>query len=680
MRRFLASGTLILCASLALSGQAKRPLSLEDQHKLKLVSDPQCSPDGKWVAYTVGTADVKEDKRNTDVWMVSWDGKEQLQVTSSPEGETSPKWSPDGRFLAFLSGRTGTGKNKGSQVWILDRRGGEAQQVTDIKGRLSAYEWSPDAKMLALIIQETDDPTPEEGKPAPKPKPIVIDRYGFKRDGAGYLSGPHRGRIFLYNLESKKLEALNKDTFEESQAAWSPDGKWIAFVSKRETDADRNNNSEIWVSEAKAGSTPRKLTSFPGPDMGPVWSPDSKWIAYTQGSSPELSAYNMPQLAIVAIDGGPSRLLTASLDRGVTAPRFTADGKSIEFLVADDMSVYLGRVAAAGGVAERITQQGRMLMGLTRNGACAAALSATDTAPAEVHAIEGGSLRKLTHHNDALVAELELPVTEEVRFKAKDGNEAHGLLIKPVKYETGKKYPFLLRIHGGPNGQDAHGFSFEHQYFAANGYAVLAVNYRGSSGRGQDYGKAIFGDWGNKEVLDLLAGVDHVVAMEVADPDRLGVGGWSYGGILTDYLIASDTRFKAATSGAGSALQVAMYGVDQYIFQYDNEIGPPWKNPEGWMRISYPFLKADRIKTPTLFMGGEKDFNVPIAGSEQMYQALRSLGVPTELVVYPGEFHGISRPSFQTDRLKRYLDWYDKYLKPGTAAPKPEKSAPSTGQ
>lgn len=662
-------------------GQApgKRLLTIEDQHRFKQIGDPQCSPDGQWVAYTVGAADLKEDKRNTDVWMVSWDGKQHVAVTSSPEPESAPRWSPDGRYLAFLSGRPGAARNKGSQVWILDRRGGEAQQVTDIKGRLSGYEWSPDGRMLALTIQDSDDPVPEEGKPAPKPKPIVIDRYGFKRDGAGYLWGPHRSRIFLFEIASRKMEALTPDKYEESQAAWSPDGKWIAFVSKRDSEADRTNNSEIWVVEAKAGALPRKLTTFAGPDTNPVWSPDSKRIAYLQGSSPELSAYMMPRLAIVEVDGGTPRLMTAALDRAVQAPRFVPDGQAVEFLVTDDMSVYLGRVAAGGGDPERITAQGRTLNGLTRAGACLAVLQSTDNAPPEVYAVDGGALRALTHHNDALLAELEFPTTEEIRYRTKDGSEAHGILAKPVRYEQGKKYPLLLWIHGGPNGQDSHGFSFERQLFAASGYAVAAINYRGSAGRGQEYGKSIFGDWGNKEVIDLLAGVDHLVGQGIADPERLGVGGWSYGGILTDYLIASDTRFKAASSGAGSALQIAMYGVDQYIYQYDNEIGPPWKNLEGWIKISYPFLRADRIKTPTLFLGGEKDFNVPIAGSEQMYQALRSLGVAAELVVYPGENHGITRPSFQSDRLKRYLDWYGRYLRPPGAQPGSEKAAPSGG-
>jgi dipeptidyl aminopeptidase/acylaminoacyl peptidase len=198
---------------------------------------------------------------------------------------------------------------------------------------------------------------------------------------------------------------------------------------------------------------------------------------------------------------------------------------------------------------------------------------------------------------------------------------------------------------------------------AAGGYAVAAVNYRGSNGRGLDYCKVISADWGNKEVIDLHGAIDYLVKKGIADPDKLGVGGWSYGGILTDYLIASDTRFKAATSGAGTGFTLSLYGVDQYISQYNNEIGAPWKNIEGYLKISYPLLKADRIKTPTLFLSGEKDFNVPTAGSEQMYQALRTLGVPTELIVYPGQFHGITTPSYLKDRLDRYLAWYGKYLK-----------------
>jgi dipeptidyl aminopeptidase/acylaminoacyl peptidase len=241
------------------------------------------------------------------------------------------------------------------------------------------------------------------------------------------------------------------------------------------------------------------------------------------------------------------------------------------------------------------------------------------------------------------------------------------VVVRPAGSRPGVRLPLILYIHGGPNSQDAYQFSFDRELFAANGYAVLAPNYRGSNGRGSAFQKAIYADWGNKEVIDLLGAVDQAIAAGIADPERLAIGGWSYGGILTDYTIATTPRFKAAVSGAGSALQLSMYGVDQYTVQYDLELGYPWtaEGQERWMKVSYPFFKADRIKTPTLFAVGERDFNVPAVGSEQMYQALRTLGIPTQLVIYPNQFHGITTPSYRVDRLQRYLAWWDRYVKAG---------------
>jgi dipeptidyl aminopeptidase/acylaminoacyl peptidase len=655
---------------------AKRSLQLDDLYRLQEVSDPRCSPDGKWVAYAVATLDRQADKRYTSIWMVSWDGTQNVQLTynaDNTESESSPRWSPDGRYVSFVSSRAG--KTKGSQVWVLDRRGGEARQLTHIKDYgISQYEWSPDSKKLLLIMKEKEeqdsDEKPAPGAPPKSPKPVVIDRYHFKQDIEGYLSGSKRNHIYVFDVASEKLDQVTSDkTYDETNAAWSPDGTQIAFVSNHDKDPDRTENTDVFVVDAHPGATPRKLTDFPGPDSGPVsWSPNGKLIAYLKGSESKFSAYSMNRLAVVPADGGSSRVLSEKLDRGISSPAFTRNGASITFLVADDRSEYPAEVSSRGGGIERLTGGALVVSAMSSAAGHTAALGASDNAPPEVFALDGGSLRKLTKHNDSLTSQLKLGAVENISFKSHDGTEVHGLLTKPPSYEQGKKYPTLLRIHGGPNGQDGHAFTFEHQFFAANGYAVIAVNYRGSSGRGEKYGQSIFADWGNKEVADLLAGVDHVISMGVADPDRLGIGGWSYGGILTDYTIASDSRFKAAISGAGSALQLSMYGVDQYTFQYDSELGPPWRNPEGWMKVSYPFFKADRIHTPTLFMGGDKDFNVPLVGGEQMYQALRSLGVPTELIIYPGEFHGFKRPSFIRDRYERYLAWYGKYLKPANVA------------
>jgi dipeptidyl aminopeptidase/acylaminoacyl peptidase len=684
-RRRLSCLALLLtfaCTCALIAQTARRPLKLDDMTRFRNVGDPQVSPDGQSVAYVVGTTDAKEDKSNSHIWMVNIDGSNDRQITFSQDSESSPRFSPDGKYLSFTSARPG--KARGGQVWILDRRGGEATQLTELKGRLQGHEWSPDSKRLALVIGDPDPesepaPSPQPGASAtPRvPKPIVIDRYRYKQDGAGYLLSGRHTYIYLYDIATKKLERLTKSKWDESSPAWSPDGSRIAFMSNHTDDPDRDPAAQLYVVDAKAESTEKQLTpvTVRAGRSRPEWSPDGKWIAFLDGEEKKYGAYSMDHLALVASDGSsaPTRVKAAEdLDRGVSLPKFSADGKSIRVLVVDDRSVYPVKIALAGGKVERLLNPPAVISNWNFAAGQTVVTSSDDTKTNELYVWESNNkLRQLTHQNDALLAELELGVTEGVEFKSKDGTEVHGLLTYPVGYVKGTKVPLLLRIHGGPNSQDQYSFSLERQMFAANGYAVLAVNYRGSAGRGQSFSRSIFADWGNYEVQDLLAGVDHVVKMGVADPDRLGVGGWSYGGILTDYLIASDTRFKGATSGAGTAFTVAFYGTDQYIIQYDYEIGPPW-NPKAWetyVKISYPFLHADRIQTPTLFLGGERDFNVPVQGSQQMYQALRSLGIDTQLIIYPNENHGIQRPSYQRDRMERYLAWYDKHVKKSTGAP-----------
>ena len=640
--------------------QEPRSIRSSDIFRLRDVGAARISPDGAWIAYTVTTTDSARDRTDSDVWMVSWDGARTLRMTASPESEGNPRWSPDNRYLSFISGRY---ESKGGQLWLLDRAGGEAVRLTDVKGGVNEYEWSPDGKRIAIV---SHDPDPEEAKSdslkSKNPKPIVLDRFGFKRDVAGYLDRL-RDHVWIVDIASRKALQVTSGDYDDASVRWSPDGAMLAFVSEREGDPDRVNNSDIYLVEAQAGATPRKITTWAGPDAGPVWSPDGKFIAYLQGSEPQLSAYAQNTIAVAPVGGGATRLVAPTLDRDVSALSWSADGTSLRFLLGDDRAVHLASVPAGGGVVTRVLGGRRAVSSFDVSpGGRIVLNTGTAARPAEVHAYENGGLRTLTHVNDSIFAALRVATTEDVTFTNKDGLTVGGLLVKPAGFQAGKKYPLLLRIHGGPNGQDQHSFAFERELFAANGYLVLAVNYRGSSGRGQAWKKAIFADWGNKEVQDLMAGVDHVIGTGIVDTTRMGIGGWSYGGILTDYTIATTTRFKAASSGAGSALQTTMYGTDQYVYQYENELGAPWKNPKLWEKLSYPFWHADRIKTPTLFLGGEKDFNVPISGGEQMYQALKSLDVPTQMVVYPGQFHGITRPSFVKDRYDRYLAWYGKYL------------------
>ncbi len=666
------------------SQASKHAMTLDDAAKLVRVGDPKVSPDGAWVAYTVSHVDVGEDKNVSELWMVSWDGKTDLRLTYGKESAGGPQWSPDGRWLAFTSSREG--ETKGGQVWVLDRRGGEAQQLTNVKQNLGEFRWSPDSKTLLLELTEKEEPDEEkkqDGKPKP-PKPIVLDRYHFKQDVEGYTSDKE-GHLYLFDVATKKVTKLTNGpekgakAYGEEAAEWSPDGKEVAFVSNQSVpDPDAVANQDVFVVSAVAGSAPRKLTTFTGQDEGPLaWTPDSKRVVYRQGLTPHYSIYDMSQMMSVAAAGGEPQALAPNLDQWVGAPVVSSDGKAVLTEVQDDRVVYVAELPLDGrGKTKRLTAETGAAMGIHAQSGHVALLWTTDTAAPEVYALEGTKLRKLTGHNDAVMATLDLQPAQDIAAKSDDGNDVHSLLTMPVGYVNGTKAPLLLWIHGGPTGQDEHRFDAERQLMAAHGYAVLHVNYRGSTGRGHAYSEAISGDWGNKEVKDLQAAVDGVVATGMIDADKMGVGGWSYGGILTDYMIASTTRFKAASSGAGMGNLLGLYGVDQYILQYANEIGPPWKNPDLYVKLSYPLFHADRIKTPTLFMGGDKDFNVPVEGGEQMFEALKEVGTTSELVIYPGEFHGFKRPSFIRDRYQRWFDWYDKFVKGGAA---PSKAVPPSG-
>lgn len=637
--------------------QTKRPLKPSDVFRLQNIGDPQISPEGNWVAYTLSSVDSVKNRRNSDLWMVSWDGKESIQLTHTPDGESQPRWSPDGKYLSFVSSRNGL---TSSQIWVMDRRGGEAKQLTDLKkGDLTDYAWSPDGKKILLSIRNAADTSKSK-----TPKPIVIDRFQFKRDVEGYIT-KKTTHLYLYDVASKKIDTLTKGDYDEISPRWSPDGSQIAFVSNRTADPDRNSNSDIWVIDAKPNAQMKQITTWTGRDSSPEWSPDGKQIAYTRSTSSEnYIMYDQSILCVVSKDGGELKLLSKTLDRPVGSPRWTKDGSSLMAIVTDDRTRYVAQFAATDGKMTKVIGGNRTFNTIEKHptGVFVSTMSDSQT-PAEIYAIENGNTRRLTKHQEDFLSNLTLATVEGFTSKSKDGAMVSNILYRPANAKSGQKLPTILFIHGGPVAQDEFNFDLSRQMLAAAGYAVVAVNYRGSSGRGLDFCKAINADWGNKEVLDILGATDYLVQNGIADPEKLGIGGWSYGGILTDYTIASDTRFKAASSGAGVAMISSLYGVDQYILQYENELGSPWKNFDKYVSLSYPFLKADKIKTPTQFMVGENDFNVPAVGSEQMYQAFKSLGIPTELIIYPGQFHGFTNPAFQKDRFERYINWFDKYLK-----------------
>ena len=642
-----------------------------DLTRIADLSDPALSHDGNWVAYTVSSANVDDDQSHSDLWRVRYDGSQRTQLTHTRDSnEWQPRWSDDGAWIAFLSNRPPDADESGddatTQVWLMPADGGEARRLTDFADGVEDFVWSPDAKQLAVIAIDPEFPADAE-KPK-NPPPIVTERYQFKEDGAGYLDA-RRKHLYLFDIASGKAELLTPGAHDEQLPAWSPDGKTIAYVTKRGADPDRHLNYDIYLIAPKAGARERQLTTFPGADLDPywesypAWSPDSTRIAYLQSGEDKWVYYAPWQLAVIDVASGKSRI-PAAIDRCFTHPRWSADGRHVFALVEQSLVTHVARIDLADGSLDELDRGARFDYELDVAGKDhIVVLGGDDLHPYALAAVEAKGLRALGDHN-AWLAEKTLARAEAIKFDSSDGTVIEGLLVKPVGYRPGTRYPTIVRLHGGPVYQFSREFMADWQVYAANGFAVLAINPRGSSGRGFDFARAIYADWGNKDVQDVLAGVDHAVELGIADAARLGVGGWSYGAILTNAVIASDPRFKAAVSGAGASNMVALYGHDQYIREYTLELGSPWTNRELYDRVSFPFLHADRISTPTLFQCAEKDFNVPCLGAEQMYQALRVRDVPTRLVIYPGENHGLSIPSYLLDRMQRNLAWYQRFLEP----------------
>jgi dipeptidyl aminopeptidase/acylaminoacyl peptidase len=673
---------------------ALRSITIDDYFQIRPVSDPQLSPDGQFVTYMVETRLLKEDKNEDRIWMVPTAGGEAIPLTAAGVSSSHARWSPDGKSIAFLSARD-EGK---TQVWLLARQGGEAERLTDLPQDVEDFSWSPDSRRLVLVLR---DASPEEleavkeskaasGPSKEKPKvqkPWVIDRLQFKMDEIGYLDR-RRTHLYVFRLAAKALTQITSGDFDDAEPAWSPDGKLIAFSSNRsKPDPDASYDINIWVARADnqdKGAHLTQVTTNPGADTTPSWSPDGKWIAYITQLDAHLFDYATHHVATAPSTGGEARVLTRFLDRNSSEPRFAPDGKSVFFIADDDGTQHLCQlpVSFAPGSFQMgnfvCTIHDRLMVNdyaLAKTGDIVAEIATMDR-PDELFTIPGGKLTQITHVNDALMSQLKLSHGEYVNFKSKDGTVVSGYLYKPVDYVAGRKYPTILRPHGGPVW--AYYAEFDHlpQLYAANGYLVLFPNPRGSSGYGQKFAQAIWADWGNKDFQDDMAMVDYAIEQGIADPARLAVGGWSYGGISTDFIIAQTNRFKAAISGAGSAFFASFYGHDEYQRDYETELGHPWENKAVWEKIS-PFYHVNNITTPTLFMGGDIDSNVPILGSEQMYQALKRLGRTTELVVYPGEYHEFKTPSHIKDRLERCLAWYNHYVKGDSAPARPPEPPPA---
>ena len=642
----------------------------DDIYAIKSVSLSDVSHDGSSLIFITGQADKKEDNFNNTLYFLDLKSGKKEVLLQSQGGRglsfSSVKFSDDSKSIYFLSsGYKASGKNN-TQVWSLNLSNRIKRRLTNYEGNISDYDISKDGSTIAFIGNKKS----EDQDKTKTPSPIVIDRYQFKRDYEGFL-GNDRDHLFVFNTKSRKTRQITSGQRDHSYPSISPDGKSIAYVTK-EGDFDRHNNWDIFIKNIEDSGDVKRLTFHDGPDSSPdagsrpQWSPDGTKIAYIYGGEHSMLWYALNEVSVLDVETGETDFVTKVFDRNTYMPKWSENGEKLYFILEDNMKSQLVEYSFTDKTFEKITPENIYLSWYSSNyyvaGDQLIYQSSTVTSPDEIYLSKNGEINPITSVNKDFIENKIVGSTELISFQSFDGLNINGMMIKPDDFDPKKKYPLIIRIHGGPVSQYGRYFDFDWQLFASNGYIVMVTNPRGSSGRGFEFQKSIFAEWGIEDSKDISAALDFALSLGYIDEDRLGVGGWSYGGMLTNYVIAKDDRFDAATSGAGIANLLSGFGHDHYIREYVLELGTPWDNLDSWLNVSHPFLNADEIVTPTLFLVGEKDWNVPLIGSEQMYQALKHLEIPTQLIVYPDEHHGLSKPSYIKDRLDRYLEWYRKYL------------------
>lgn len=629
----------------------KKLLTAVDLLKVNAVGAPRISPDGSRVAYTVSETRMEKDKEwksVTQVWVVPAGGGKARQYTRGDKSSSAPEWSPDGNMIAFLSDREKDGER---QVWMMMADGGEAWAVTAHKGGVSGFRFSPDGKQLLLTA--TDQPSKdEEDRKKVKDDTMVIDR------------DIRMTHLWLFDIEKKEEKRLTEGNFTVSDPQWSPDGTRITFTSRPTPKADDGALSDIWMLTV-AGKEKRKIGGDSGATDNARWSPDGKWIAYT-GSPDRDPGPSTTYLYLLPAAGGTPKQLTAKFDLSTGTPVWSRDGKTIYFStnVLEAIEVYAAD--ATTGAVKQLTQRGGStgITEISRDGKTIVGTTSSFQHPTELYVTTADfkSTKPLTDQN-AWLADYSLAESEIVKWQSKDGMEVEGVLTKPVGYTAGTKVPFLLNPHGGPTGASLNTFNGTAQVLAANGFAVLQPNFRGSTGKGLAFAQANKNTWGKGDYEDCMTGVDAMIAKGVADPDRLGAFGWSYGGYMTFWILTQTDRFKAVSPGAGLSNIYSMYSqndIQRYLRWFYSDKSPWDATDLYWDRSPMKYVK--NVKTPTMIMHGQVDTRVPIAQAQEFYMALKEMNVPVEFVVYPRENHGFTEPRHQMDRVRRYVKFFAKYL------------------
>ena len=671
-----------------MSARKKRHIIAEDLYRLQLIADCTISPEGSHIVFCVQRVDKKTEKKYSNLWMVPANGGRALQFAYGDQSDSQPRWSPDGSQIVFISNR---GDEKQAQIYIIPFHGGEARQLTNLKGTIGAFKWSPDGKRIVFMFRKKDKEAIEREEDEQKKKLGVISRQirraSYKLDGAGFLPKEH-WHIWITNTSTGKSKQLTDgDVYNELSPHWSPDGKEIVFCSNRSEDPDLTPWAiDLFVMPASGGDF-HKIEAPLGPKDLPAFSPDGKWLAYCgyEGMIP----WKQTCLWVVPVDGsGKAQNLTEKFDFHMassvasdmcktppitTPPTWSSDGKRLYFQVAHHGNVTLKSLSLDGdkqSLQTVIGDEGDALsFTFDREQSKLAYLHGDMKNPGEiwVRNTAGGRSRQLTRVSEALLQTIDLGEVEEVWFQDASGNDLQGWILKPPDFDESQKYPSILEIHGGPQTQYGNLFMHEFYYLAAHDYVIYFCNPRGGTGYGGEHLKAIQGNWGTVDYADLMAWADFVAQKPYIDQERMGVTGGSYGGFMTNWIIGHTDRFKAAVTQRSISNMISMYGSSDLNWHIQLMIAsePPWENFEDYWRQS-PLKYVSNAKTPTLIIHSEQDLRCAIEQGEQLFLALRKVGVDTEMVVFPDEPHGLSREG-RTDRriarLNQIRHWFDHYLK-----------------